>query len=60
MKYTKSFMSKQLVTPTIKALSMVRMHGKEDAIKHATQCMYMANDKSYRYWKEVVSIIESE
>lgn len=53
-------MSKQLVTPTIKALSMVRMHGKEDAIKHATQCMYMANDKSYQYWKEVVSIIESE
>lgn len=53
-------MSKQLVTPTIKAMSLIRMHGKDDALKHATQCMYMANDKAYEYWKNVVSIIESE
>jgi hypothetical protein len=43
---------------SVKALSMVKMHGKEDAIKHATQCMYMANEKGYDYWKKVISIIE--
>lgn len=53
-------MNKKLVSPTIKALSMIRMHGKDDAIKHATQCLYMSNDKHYEYWKDVISIIESE
>lgn len=46
------------VNESVKALSMVKMHGKDDAIKHATQCMYMANEKGYEYWKKVISIID--
>lgn len=40
-----------------KAVSMVKMHGKDDAIKHATQCMYMSNDDGYEYWKKVIALM---
>jgi hypothetical protein len=50
---------KSRASEDVKALSMVKMHGKDDAIKHATQCMYMANQDGYEYWKKVISIIET-
>jgi hypothetical protein len=53
-------MNNRLVTAEAKAASLVAMHGKDDALKHATQCMYMANDKAYKYWNDVVSIIKSK
>lgn len=53
-------MNNRLVAPETKAASLVAMHGKDDALKHATQCMYMANDKAYKYWNDVVSIIKSK
>jgi hypothetical protein len=53
-------MSNRLASPEAKAASLVAMHGKDDALKNAAQCMYMANDKAYKYWNDVILIIESK
>ena len=49
-----------MAAPEAKAASLVAMHGKDDALKHAALCMYLGNDKAYKYWNEVILIIESK